>query len=105
METHTQEIPEIILDQLKQSKVNGFPFFAYTGINDYNLEGNEILYLKNLPKNPNEITSVQITYDSGMDVYKLATFQKNQRTIPKQEYPEIYFDQLAEIIVKEMGVN
>jgi len=104
MEKNPHEIPEIILDQLIQSKVNGFPFFAYTGIKQYNLEGEDTLYLKNVPSNPNHITSIQVVYDFGMDVYKLYTFQKNQRDVPFTKYAEVYFDELAQKIAKDMGV-
>jgi len=104
MENNQHEIPLTILDQLKQTKVNGFPFFAYTGINEYNLEGEDTLYLKNVPNNPSHITSVQVVYDYGMDVYKLYTFQNNQRTVPFTEYPEVYFDELGQKIANDMGV-
>lgn len=103
-QTVTQEVPEIILDQLKQSRIHGFPFFAYTGIKEFNLEGEDTLYLKKIPTNPNKITGVQVVYNKGADTYKLYTFQKNQRVIAKGEYPEIYVDQLARIITKELGV-
>lgn len=99
-----QEVPETILDQLKQSKIHSLPFFAYTGIKAYNLEGNDTLYLKSIPRNKGGITGVQITYDYGSDTYKLWTFTKNQRVVKRGEYPEVYFDQLAEIIAREMKV-
>lgn len=101
----TQEIPETILDQLMHSKINGMPFFPYTGIKAYNLEGNDTLFLKSIPRNPKAITNIQITYDAGRDSYKLYFFKKNQRTIPDTKYDDIYFDQLAGIIARDMGVN
>ena len=105
-EQEKQEIPKTILEQLKQSRVGGFPFFNYTGINDYVLVGNEAVMLKNIPKNPNKITGVDIYYDRGRDAYNIyfekGIFPRNQRV---KGYKEVYVDQMAEIIVKEMGVQ
>lgn len=99
------EVQETILNQLKASKVNGFPFFAYTGIKSFTMEGEDTLMLKNIPSNPNGITNVVIVYDYGRDSYRVHTFKKNQRTIPSNSYEDIYFDALSSIIVDEMGVN
>ena len=41
------------LDTLVASKVNGFPFFAYTGIKDFVLFGETDLIFNKIPKNPN----------------------------------------------------
>lgn len=103
-QTITQEIPETILEQLKQSRVNGFPFFAYTGIKGFVLMGNDSLMLKNIPRNPNKITNVTVAYDAGQDLYNVYLFQKNQATIPHKQYDGIFCDQLAEIIARDMGV-
>ena len=104
-QTQNQVVPETILEQLRMSRVHGFSFFSYTGIKAYNLEGEDTLYLKEIPRNPKGITGIQIVYDYGWDSYKMAFFKSNQRTIPTKEFKDIYFDQLAEIIVNEMGVN
>ena len=104
-EQQTQEIPETILDQLMQSKIHRFPFFAYTGIKGFVMMGNEALKLKDIPRNPNKITGIDIYYDAGHDAYNVyfekGVFPKNYRF---KGYSEVYFDQLAECITKEMGV-
>lgn len=98
------EIQETILEQLKQSKVNGFPFFAYTGINDYVMGGDTELKL-DFPKNPNKLTHVWINYNYGTDAYDLTFCRNNINLDIAAKHTEIYFDQLAEVIVFEMGVN
>jgi hypothetical protein len=102
----TQEIPETILEQLKHSRVNGFPFFNYTGINDYVMLGNEAVMLKNIPRNPNKISGVQVSYDHGSDTYNVyfetGKFPRNKRT---KGYSDVYVDQLADLISSEMGVK
>ena len=99
------EIPQIILDQLNESRVNGFPFFKYTGIKGFVMIGNEQLMLKQIPKNPNHISSITIAYNDGEDLYDLL-LQKGKfpRNLPVKRVTGVFFDQLAEIIAREMGV-
>lgn len=103
---NTQEIPETILEQLKQSKVNGFPFFKYTGINDYVMLGNESVRFNDIPKNPKKISNVQVSYDYGSDTYNVyfetGKFPKNKRI---KGYSDVYVDQLSDLISSEMGVK
>lgn len=99
------QIPQTILDQLGASKVNGFPFFKFTGIKGFVLEGNDTLQLKNIPKNPNDISIIRVRYDEGQDLYNI-NFQKGQfpRNMPFKDVGGVFFDQMAEIIAREMGV-
>jgi len=95
------EVPEIILEQLQASRVNGFPFFAYTGIKKYILYGNEELIL-HLPTNPSKYTSLSVVYDRGQDLYDIIFKQSG---LPIKKIQGIYCDQMAEIIIREMGIN
>ena len=102
------EVQEIILDQLKQSKIHGFPFFAYTGIKSFvmagdNNDGNPQLKL-DCPKNPNQITHLWITYIRGLDVYAVSFHRDNNNFDTPAQHGEVYCDQLAEIITEQMGV-
>lgn len=99
------QIPQTALTQLEQSKVNGFPFFKFTGIKGFLLLGNDTLQLKDIPRNPNGITRVSIIFDKGQDLYNLLFFKKrNKIMIPSKRIDGIFFDQMAEIIAREMGV-
>jgi len=99
-------IPQTIFDQLQASKVNGFPFFAYTGIKGFTMMGNDTLMLKDIPRNPNHISSVTVQYDEGRDLYNLI-FHKGKfpKNVPVKELDGIFFDQLSDIIVDTMGVR
>ncbi len=102
-QTQSQEIPKEILSQLKQSRVNGFPFFAYTGIKEFVLLGEDTLYLKKVPGNPGHITGIQIKYI--YDTYHISLFQKHQATIPHKEFDDIYADQMVDLIISEMKIR
>jgi len=93
-------IQETILDQLMQTKVHGFPFFAYTGIKDYVMASDDTLIL-HLPENPKGLDNINVVYDFGMDVYKLYAFKGG---VPLESKMEVYFDELGELITKYMGV-
>jgi len=98
----THQIPQGMLDELLQSKVRGFPFFAYTGIKDYLLMGNDSLLLKPIPPNPTGITAIQINYNKGADGFTMVFFVGNNRVAN----PEIlYVGDLAENIVQKMGIG
>ncbi len=101
---HDTTIQDTIVDQLRASKVNGFPFFAYTGIKDFVMEGEDTIMFKKIPRNPSHITNVVIIYDFGRDSYRIHLFQKHQRTIPYASFEDIYFDQMAHLIAEKMGV-
>jgi hypothetical protein len=109
MKKNDFEIQETILETLKVSKVNGFPFFAYTGIKDFVFMGNrenaEVM-LKNIPRNPHKISAVNIAYDFGADLYNVSFYRKKNGIIyPVESLKGIYFDQLSELIVRKMGVQ
>lgn len=104
--TQTQEVNSFadeIFNQLKASRVNGFPFFAYTGIKA-SIFSEESLYLK-LPKNPSKFKSILVTYDLGSDTYIVSFYTHDDPLKSEDRHTDIYFDQLAELIVREMGVN
>lgn len=102
--TTIQEIPTIILDQLKSSKINGFPFFAYTGIKDFVMEGEDTLSLTKIPKNPKNVTRVSVVYDYGTDTYNVYIMENNAGMIGTEPKTDIYVDQLADTIAQGMGV-
>jgi len=105
-------VQETILEQLRASKVNGFPFLAYTGIRNYvmagdNPAGNPQLKL-DCPSNPRKVTHIWITYLRGDDLYELAFCRDNNNfnlTHEEGAYHGIFSDQMAEIIAEEMGVK
>lgn len=94
------ETQEIILDQLRASRVNGFPFFAYTGIKKYVMLGSNELKLE-CPRNPKRINTIWITYDVGQDLYNVSL---RRDSIPVERFEGVFFDQLAEIIANGIGV-
>ena len=95
------QIPQGMLDELYQSKVRGFPFFAYTGIKDYLLMGNDSLMLKPIPPNPNQISAIQINYDKGADGFTIDYYVGNNRVANSEI---LYVGDLADAIVQKMGV-
>jgi hypothetical protein len=99
------QIPQTALNQLLASKVNGFPFFKFTGIKGFLLEGNDTLTLKDIPRNPNRIKRVKVVFDQGQDLYNLVFFkEKNNISFVSKRENGVFFDQMAEIIAREMGV-
>ena len=95
------QIPQGMLDELYQSKIRGFPFFAYTGIREFVMMGNDSLMLKDIPPNPNKISAIQINYDKGADGFTIDYYVGNSRVAN----PEIlYVGDLADAIVQKMGV-
>jgi len=94
--TQNNEVAEEIFRQLKASRVNGFPFFAYTGVKPQ-IFSETALYLK-VPRNPKKISNVLIQYENGSDTYTVI-FNGSDR------HEDIYADGLSEMIVREMGVN
>jgi len=106
---------DAILNELRLSKVNGFPFVAYTGIKDFvfmgggkNLNGDQLhdyeLMLAKIPKNPNHVQKIQIVYEYGLDTYKIL-ITKQGDGLPSKTINDVYVGTLAEIIVREMGVQ
>ena len=96
------QIPQGMLDELYQSKIRGFPFFAYTGIREFVMMGNDSLMLKQIPPNPTGITAIQIIYNKGADGFTMVYFVGNNRVAN----PEILFvGDLANAIVQKMGIS
>jgi hypothetical protein len=91
-----------IFSQLAASKVNGFPFFNYTGIKA-SIFSETALYLK-LPKNPSPFKSVLVTYEYDSDTYTVQFYTHDDPLQKKDIHSDIYFDGLADLIVREMGV-
>ena len=104
--SQTQEITSFadeIFVQLKASKVNGFPFFAYSGI-QASVFSQEALYLK-LPKNPSKFKSILVTYEVASDTYKVALYTHDDPLKEEDIHRDVYADMLVELIVREMGIN
>ena len=96
------QIPQGMLDELYQSKIRGFPFFAYTGIREFVMIGNDSLMLKQIPPNPNKISAIQINYNKGADGWTIDYFVGNSRVANPQI---LYAGDLADAIVEKMGVS
>ena len=92
------------LTTLNQSKINGFPFFAYAGKpkNIFSDDKGGII-LAGMKRNPNQIGKVHIKYDEGRDTYSV-DFTTN-RGKEKGSLDDIYFDQLSDIIIDKMGIR
>lgn len=92
-----------IFRQLQASKVNGFPFFAYTGIKP-SIFSEESLYLKT-PKNPGGYKSILVMYDKASDTYKVNFYDHEEIPSGDDKQTDIYADQLVDLIIRKMGVN
>ena len=94
-----------IFEQLKASKVNGFPFLAYSGAKAA-LFSEESVHLT-LPKNPGNYKSILIIYERASDLYKVMFY--DHESIPKQDgddvHTDVYADSLVDLIVDKMGIR
>ena len=97
-EIKQKQYGKIILDQVQQMKINGFPLLAYLGGKSF-VYSDDSLHL-HFAKN----YRVDIYYDLGQDLYNIH--------ITKGKFPKdkllnvingVFVDQLAEIIHKELG--
>lgn len=102
-QTQTDEVAQEIFRQLNASRVNGFPFFAYTGIKA-SVFANNALYLK-LPKNPSAFKSILISYDYGSDTYKVSFYTHEDPLKVGDTHTDVYADALADLIVSEMKIK
>ncbi|MBL4817960.1 MAG: hypothetical protein JKY15_01835 [Deltaproteobacteria bacterium] len=93
---------EEIFSQLQASKVNGFPFFAYSGIKP-SIFSTTALYLK-LPKNPSKFKGILVTV-TEMDTYNVNFYTDDDPLKAEDRHTDIYAEQLVELIVREMGIN
>jgi len=75
-------IAQGIFRQLKCSKVNGFPFFAYSGIKP-SIFSIDSLYLK-LPKNPSSFKSILVTLNRATDTYDV-NFYTHDESLKEQD--------------------
>ena len=100
-----QQIPKDMLNELYQSKVRGFPFFKYTGIKEYVMLGNDTLALTKIPSNPNRVTSIQIIYNKIEDGFNISYQVGKNRRNTKRVDCVFFVGDLADIIVKIMGVE
>ena len=101
MSTTTQTenfVAKEIFSQLNASRVNGFPFFAYTGVTPQIFTATE-LYLK-VPRNPGKVANVMISHNV-MDTYDIIINGKKGLI---SRYEDIYADAMVDLIVRVMGV-
>lgn len=91
-----------IFNQLKASRVNRFPFFAYTGIKP-SIFSSTALYLK-LPKNQSKFKSILVTLNLTTDTYDVNFYTHDDPLKAEDRHSDIYNDSLVDLIVKEMGV-
>ena len=99
-----------MIEELKVSKIRGFPFFAYTGIKRIDIRdaGNSIVI--KLPKNPNGLKSALVSYRLGEDTYDLSFYDDPKYDIRynflvRPDYTSLFVGSLGEIIVERMGVT
>ena len=85
--------------QLNQTKINGFPFFAYTGIKPTIISETD-LNLKP-PTNPNKVSSINVHYNHGTDEYDVR-FQSGKKI---EQVNGLQWDNLGSVIVERMGVG
>ena len=100
MSAETQSYSMEILSQLKLSKVNGFPFFPYTGLRIWKQTDTEIQLIA--LKNPGKVHIVSVQYEKGTDTYTISFLGKNNVT---KTHSDIYVDGMVELIISTMGVN
>ncbi|KKM94108.1 hypothetical protein LCGC14_1201590 [marine sediment metagenome] len=92
-----------IMSQLKMSKVNGFPFFMYSGAREF-VGGDKFLQFR-IP-NRKRIAKIRVVLDEARDLYNLEFYKKKGFEMKKSKSIDgIFFDQMAEIIVRELGIN
>ena len=97
------QVAETIMSQLKQSKVNGFPFFNYSGAKDF--VGAENFLQFSIP-NKKRIAKIRIVIDEAQDLYNLEFYKKKGfEMILSNNIKGIFADQMVELVVKELGIN
>ena len=94
---------QILLEQLKAAKVNGFPFFAYTGAMHVSQTDN--MLTMQMPSNPQKIAIVTVMYVKVTDTYTVLFYQRPKIASEiKSVVENVYVDQLAETIARGTGV-
>lgn len=94
------DIAQEIFRQITASKVNGFPFLAYTGAKAGIYS--ETAILMKMPSNPNKVSTVIITYDKGSDTYIV---EINGRKGTISTHSDVYADVMADLISRKMGIQ
>ena len=98
--TEKNFVAKEIFDQLSYNKVNGFPFFGFTGLKPSIFSPTE-LHLK-APRNPGKVDNILVSYDHSTDTYNVA-FNGKKGIITR--LTDVYVSELAAMIVSQMGVN
>ncbi len=102
-QTQNNEVAKEIFSQLQTSKVNGFPFFAYSGIKA-SIFSETALYLK-LPRNPSKFKSILVTLNLASDTYDVNFYTHADPLKADDRHTDIYNDMLVDLIVNQMGIN
>ena len=89
----------ILMEQLKAAKVNGFPFFAYMGIKQTTTT-DDVVTMR-MPKNPKNISYVSVMYSHGTDTYTVIFTCCGRYCKPARG---VYVGELAETIARGTGV-
>jgi hypothetical protein len=92
-------IVKTLHQQLNQTRINGFPFFAYTGIKPTIISQTD-MNLKP-PTNPNKVSSINVHYNKGTDEYDVR-IQSGKKI---EEINGLQWDNLGNVIVDKMGVR
>lgn len=100
-ESRNFEVTQELFRQLNASKVNGFPFLAYTGAKPSLDIENTAVFLK-MPRNPKGVKNVLISYDYGRDTYTIVI--NGRKSDGESKFTDIYADMVSDLIVREMGV-
>ena len=91
-------VEQTILDQLNQTKVNGFPLLKYIGTKSATF-GDKTVVIQ-VAKNPKGITAVKVEYMEAYDEYRII-FYKSICVTNTLEF--IQFDNF-DSIARELGV-
>lgn len=81
------------------SKLNGFPFFAYSGIKPLSRMDNGIVL--QCPRNPAMVKYIEFTLN-GKDLYDLKFY--NSKGDLKATENDLYAEMVANIIGKTLGI-
>tara|TARA_R110000751_G_C13453315_1_gene444435 strand:+ start:67 stop:357 length:291 start_codon:yes stop_codon:yes gene_type:complete len=92
------EIEQTILDQLNQTRVNGFPLLSYIGTKTAQFGENSCII--SVGNNPKGITAVKVEYMEAHDEYRIIFFKSISVTNTLEFIQWDNFDCIA----REMGV-
>jgi hypothetical protein len=92
------EIEQTILDQLNQTKVNGFPLLSYIGTKTAQFGENSCII--SVGNNPKGITAVKVEYMEAYDEYRIIFF----RSISVASTLEFIQWSNFDCIARELGV-